>query len=129
VFRGRIAPAVIIVSVLALPALAQGVAYGYGLIFALVLAALILGQARPAILRPGGHQSAALFAGNDESGGMVAWKWTTLCVLALSLVPFIVSTDLASQSAVKEQLGLAWLIVVVFGLVVGVRYAKRGELT
>ena len=129
VFRGRIAPAVIIVSVLALPALAQGVAYGYGLIFALVLASLILGQARPAILRPGGHQSAALFAGNDESGGMVAWKWTTLCVLALSLVPFIISTDLASQSAVKEQLGLAWLIVVLFGLVVGVRYAKRGDLT
>ena len=75
-----------------------------------------------------GHRSAALFAGNDESSGMVAWKWTTLCVLALSLVPFIVSTDLASQSAVKEQLGLAWLIVVLFGLVVGVRYAKRGDL-
>ena len=75
-----------------------------------------------------GHRSAALFAGNDEACGIAAWKWTTLCVFALSLVPFMVSTDLASQSAVKEQLGLAWLIVVLFGLVVGVRYAKRGDL-
>lgn len=116
VARGRIPLPVVLVVALALPTLVPTVSFGYYLVFALVLAALILGPGGPGILmgrptpvNPTGVL-AALSAGSDDRA-LVWWKWAVLIATAASIVPLTFAVSKSHQSWVMENLGLIWLVV------------------
>jgi len=116
--RGRVPQSLVLTLVFALPALIQGVAYSYSLIFALVLAALVLG---PTALAASGHTDnrvTGLFDDLATRGrAWRLWAWVVVVAIALSVVPITLSIDALSQSLVKGQAGLVWLVVVVGGIV------------
>jgi len=105
VLRRRL-PLLIVVPVsLALPALVPAVSYAYYGVFALVVAALIWGPMR-LLETPG--KPRALSTG---------YRWLVLTVTALTLMPLPFIFAEGEHSAVMQNVGLLWSVVVLSGLV------------
>lgn len=113
---GRLPRAIVLTIPLALAATASGIAPSYYLGFALVLAALIVGNR--------GSLRAALLDDGGREWWCEGWRWLTLLAIALSLTPLTFVGDTTSgapimrSSLVLENIGRLWLVVMVMGLAV-----------
>ncbi len=115
----RVAPFALVVA-LVLPVLTQSISFGYYLMVALPLAALVLGPAAPGLLITGRRDAAltGLFARlRDGALAVPLWAWGVLVALGLSIVPIFITSDITRQSTVKGYTGLIWLVIVIAALV------------
>lgn len=114
----RVLP-LLVVLILVVPILTQAVSFGYYLMVALPLAAVILGPSGDVLGgAPGARESGGLFAGLEASARpLQIWAWLVIGAIGLSLVPILITGDLAQQSTLKGYMGLIWLAVVLVTLV------------
>ena len=114
----RVLPMALVVALI-VPILTQALSFGYYLMVALPLAALILGPSADALDGTGTsrERSGMLRSLSRSSRVMTAWAWGLLATIGLSVVPFIYSTDIGRQSTVKGYVGALWLLVVLVTLV------------
>jgi hypothetical protein len=106
--RRRLPDMIVIPIALALPALVPAVSYGYYTVFVLVVAALIWGPTK--LLEPTGPTTAL----------STGYRWAVLTATAFTLMPLPFVFAEGEHSAVMQNIGLLWSVVVVLGLVVAV---------
>jgi hypothetical protein len=104
--RSTIPRLVVVVTVLALPTLVPSVSYGYYSLFALVIAALIITGRDGFDVVPDGDR------------GFRAYQWGVLVTVGFTLIPLPFTLAAGESSAILQNIGLLWSLVVIFGLVI-----------
>ena len=125
--RGRIARPIVITVGLALPVIGPGVSFGYYLVFAVVLAALVCGPADPVGLRS--RDDRGILADLTRRRGIhQAWAWTLVAAIGFSLAPLAFNTPATAYTTSLGWVGVVWLAVIVLPLAWGAIGLARAHL-